>query len=80
MRTDINRFLDTFDRSPKTIFAYRNGLAQFVKAVGEDAELNTETYAKFLISLKYKSASTQRVYITAVLSSMPFVRLAIGSN
>ena len=72
MKTEINRFLDTLDRSPKTIFAYRNGLAQFVKAVGEDAELNTETYAKFLISLKNKSASTQRVYITAVLKFYAF--------
>src|SRR5215203_4705471 len=67
MKTKINCFLDTFDRSPKTIFAYRNGLAQFLKAVGENAELNTETYIKFLISLKDKSASTQRVYRTAVL-------------
>jgi integrase/recombinase XerC len=74
MRTEINRFLDTLDRSPKTIFAYRNGLAQFVKAVGEDAELNTETYAKFLISLKYKSASTQRVYVTAVLKFYAFCK------
>jgi site-specific recombinase XerD len=74
MRTDINRFLDTFDRSPKTIFAYRNGLAQFVKAVGEDAELNIDTYVKFLISLKNKSASTQSLYATAVLKFYTFCK------
>src|SRR5215212_7147150 len=74
MKTEINRFLDTFDRSPKTIFAYRNGLAQFVKAVGEDAELNTETYVRFLISLKDQSASTQRVYLTAVLKFYAFCK------
>ena len=74
MKTEINRFLDTFDRSPKTIFAYRNGLAQFVKAVGEDAELNTETYVNFLISLKNKSVSTQRLYATAVLKFYAFCK------
>lgn len=74
MKTEINRFLDTFDRSPRTVFAYRNGLAQFVKEVGEDAELNTETYVKFLISLKHKSASTQRVYRTAVLKFYAFCK------
>ena len=74
MKTEINDFLNTLDRSPRTIFAYRNGLAQFVKTVGEDAELNTETYAKFLISLKHKSASTQRVYITAVLKFYAFCK------
>lgn len=78
MKTEINRFLDTLDRSPNTIFAYGNGLAQFVKAVGEAAELNTETYAKFLISLKNKSASTQRVYITAVLKFYAFCKAGNG--
>ena len=74
MKTEINHFLDTLDRSPKTIFAYRNSLEQFVKAVGEDAELNTETYAKFLASLKHKSPSTQRVYTTAVLKFYAFCK------
>ena len=74
MKTEINRFLDTLDRSPKTIFAYRNGLAQFVKAVGEEAELNTETYVNFLISLKNKSVSTQRLYATAVLKFYAFCK------
>jgi len=74
MKTEINHFLDTFDRSPKTIFAYRNALVQFTKAVGEDAELNTETYVTFLISLKHKSPSTQRVYRTAVLEFYAFCK------
>jgi site-specific recombinase XerD len=74
MKTEINRFLDTLDRSPKTIFAYRNGLSQFVKTVGEDAQLSTETYVKFLISLKQKSPSTQRVYRTAVLKYYAFCK------
>ena len=67
MKTQINHFLDTLDRSPKTIFAYRNALEQFVKIVGENAELNTATYIKFLIALKRKTPSTQTVYTTAVL-------------
>jgi len=48
MKIDINHFLDNLNRSPKTIFTYRNALVQFVKVVGDDAELNTETYIKFL--------------------------------
>lgn len=74
MEKEINRFLDTFDRSPKTIFTYRNALAQFVKVVGVDAELNTETYVAFLLSLKHKSPSTQRVYRTAVLKLYAFCK------
>src|SRR6266498_4447991 len=75
MQKEINHFLDTLDRSSKTIFAYRNGLAQFVKVVGEAAELNTETYIKFLTSLKQKSPSTQRVYRTAVLKFYAFCKV-----
>ncbi|NCP16602.1 tyrosine-type recombinase/integrase [bacterium] len=74
MKTEINHFLETFDRSPKTIFAYRNALTQFVKIVGEDADLNTETYVKFLTLLKDKSPSTQRVYRTAVLKLYAFCK------
>ena len=74
MKTEINRFLDTLDRSPRTIFAYRNALEQFVKVAGEDAELNTETYVEFLTSLKNKSPSTQRVYTTAALKFYVFCK------
>jgi len=74
IKTEINHFLGTLDRSPKTILTYHNGLEQFVKVVGEDAELNTETYVKFLASLKHKSPSTQRVYTTAVLKFYAFCK------
>jgi len=74
MKKEINRFLDNPSWSPKTIFAYRNALEQFVKIVGEDAELNTTAYIEFLISLQNKSASTQRVYTTAVLKFYKFCK------
>src|SRR5215216_4483181 len=74
MIKEINLFLDTLDRSPKTIFAYRNALSQFVQVVGENVELNTETYIRFLVSLKQKSPSTQRVYRTAVLKFYAFCK------
>ena len=66
METRIKAFLDTLDRSPRTIFAYRNALQQFVGVVGKDAELNLSTYTQFLISIKSKSPATKRVYTTAV--------------
>src|SRR5690349_16843825 len=74
METEINRFLETLDRSPKTIFAYRHALSLFVRTVGKDAELSTDTYIKFLISLKQKSPSTQRVYRTAVRKFYAFCK------
>jgi len=74
MKTEIYRFLNTLQRSPQTIFAYGNALEQFVKAVGEDADLNIETYTKFLTSLENKSASTQRIYTTAVLKFYAFCK------
>ncbi|HLO27983.1 MAG TPA: tyrosine-type recombinase/integrase, partial [Anaerolineales bacterium] len=66
METKIKSFLETLDRSPRTIFAYRNALNQFVAVVSEEAELNLETYTKFLNSIKSKSPATKRVYTTAV--------------
>ena len=66
METKIKAFLETLDRSPRTIFAYRNALNQFVAFVGEDAELNLETYRTFLTTIKSKSPATKRVYTTAV--------------
>jgi len=74
IKTEIDNFLDSLDRSPKTIFAYRNALKQFLKVVGEDAELNTATYIRFLVSLQNKSPSTQRVYITALLKFYTFCK------
>lgn len=74
MNQEFDSFLDSLSLSPKSIIAYRNALEQFLKAVGEDAELNTETYVDFLISLKDKSPSTQRVYTTAVLKFYRFCK------
>jgi site-specific recombinase XerD len=66
MKPKIKAFLDTLDRSPRTIFAYQNALNQFVAVAGVDAELNLATYTKFLTSIKSKSPATKRVYTTAV--------------
>jgi site-specific recombinase XerD len=66
MESKIKAFLDTLDRSPRTIFAYRNALNQFISVAGEDAELNLATYIKFLNSIKSKAPATKRVYTTAV--------------
>jgi integrase/recombinase XerC len=66
MHTKIKSFLDTLDRSPRTIFAYQNALNQFVLVVGEDAQLNLASYIEFLNSIKSKSPATKRVYTTAV--------------
>jgi site-specific recombinase XerD len=74
MDKEINHFLDTLDRSPKTIFTYRHALSQFVETVGKDAQLNTDTYIKFLVSLRQKSPSTQRVYRTAVRNFYAFCK------
>src|SRR5688500_31010 len=74
MKTQINDFLDTLDRSPKTIFAYRNALEQFIKAVGEDAEMNIESYTAFLKAIKSKSPSTKGIYTTAVRQLYAFCK------
>ncbi len=74
LKTEIKRFLDTLDRSPRTVFTYSNALEQFVNAVGEDVVLNTETYTSFLSTLKSKSPSTQRVYTTAVRKFYAFCK------
>jgi integrase/recombinase XerC len=66
MESKIKSFLETLDRSPRTIFAYQNALKQFAVVVGEDAELNLATYTKFLTSIKSKAPATKRVYTTAV--------------
>ena len=66
METKIKTFLETLDRSPRTVFAYGNALNQFVLVVGKDANLDLTTYTKFLNSIKSKSPATKRVYTTAV--------------
>ena len=74
MKAEINHFLNTLDRSPKTIFAYRNALEQFIKVVGEDAEMNIESYTAFLKAIKLKSPSTKGIYTTAVRQLYAFCK------
>jgi site-specific recombinase XerD len=66
LNAKIKRFLDTFDRSPRTIRTYKYALEYFVYVVGEDAELNIENYTAFLASLKSKSPATKGVFGSAV--------------
>lgn len=74
MRDHIEHFLSTLQRSPRTIATYRNALEQFLNIVGEDAELNTETYIRFLKAIQEKSPATQLVYRTAVKRFYTFLR------
>ena len=67
-------FLSTLQRSPRTVAAYRNALNQFVKIVGEESELNVETYINFLRALQSKSPATQLIYRTAVLKFYAFCK------
>ncbi len=74
MRDQIEHFLSTLQRSPRTIATYRNALEQFIQIVGEQAELNTETYIRFLKAIQDKSPATQLVYRTAVKRFYAFAR------
>jgi integrase/recombinase XerC len=75
IKTTIDHFLNSLDRSPKTVFTYPNALEGYAKVVGEDAELNTDPFIKFLIALNDKSPATQRVYTTAVLKFYVFCKV-----
>jgi len=75
MKTEINHFLDTLDRSPKTIRAYRYGLSRFVSIVGDDAELDTETYEIFLKAITKFAPSTKQIWRSAVLGLYSFCKL-----
>ncbi|PWB69592.1 MAG: hypothetical protein C3F07_18900 [Anaerolineales bacterium] len=74
MKTKINAFLETLDRSPRTIIAYRNALTQFMNTVGVDAELDIANYTRFLTAIKSRSPSTKRVYTTAVRKFYAFCK------
>lgn len=74
MKAQISRFLDTLDRSPNTIKAYRSALVQFARVCGLSPTLDTETYIEFLVTLKNLSPSTQRLYRTAVLKFYHFCK------
>jgi len=74
MQSKIDDFLSTLNRSKKTIAAYSYALRRFVSVVGLDAELNAETYVKFLKSIKDLSPSTNRIWRTAVLKFYAFCK------
>jgi integrase/recombinase XerC len=74
LKTEIKRFLETLDRSPRTISTYENALKQFVYVVGEDAELTPENYAAFLTAFKSASPSTKNTYGSAVRTFYAFCK------
>lgn len=72
MQTEIDHFLDTLDRSPKTVRAYRYGLQRFMEIVGASAPLNTQTYETFLKAIMKFSPSTKQIWRSAVLGLYSF--------
>jgi site-specific recombinase XerD len=74
MKEKIEDFLSTLKRQKTTIASYQYALRRFVEVVGVDAELNTETYIKFLTSIKELSPSTSRIWRTAVLKFYQFCK------
>jgi Site-specific recombinase XerD len=74
MQSAIDHFLDTLDRSPKTIRAYRYGLRRFVEIVGESAPLDIDTYEKFLKAIIKFSPSTKQIWRSAVLGLYSFCK------
>jgi integrase/recombinase XerC len=74
LKTEIKRFLDTLDRSPRTISTYENALKQFMYVVGEDVELTPENYSKFLTAFKSASPSTKNTYGSAVRKFYKFCK------
>ena len=62
----VEAYLTTLGRSKLTVATYRSALRDFVFVSGENAELNKDTYIKFLKSLKRHSPATQRVKKAAV--------------
>lgn len=74
LKIEIKRFLDTFDRSPRTITTYENALNQFVYVVGENAELTPENYSAFLTAFKSASPSTKNTYGSVVRNFYKFCR------
>ena len=74
LKTEIKRFLDTLDRSPRTISTYENALKQFVYVVGEDADLTPENYSAFLTMFKSASPSTKNTYGSAVRKFYKFCK------
>jgi integrase/recombinase XerC len=74
VKEKIDDFLSTLNRQKTTISSYQYALRRFVEVVGVDAELDTETYIKFLTAIKDLSPSTSRVWRTAVLKFYQFCK------
>lgn len=74
LREEVSRFLDSSGKRDKTKKTYRYSLKRFVDTVGDDAELNTETYIKFLKAIRKLSPSSQQVYRTSVLKLYAFCK------
>ena len=74
LKTEIKRFLDTLDRSSRTISTYENALKQFMYVVGEDADLTPENYSAFLTAFKSASPSTKNTYGSAVRKFYKFCK------
>lgn len=76
IKTEVKRFLDTLNRSPRTVKTYQNALEQFLRVTSEEDEsLTLETYKEFLDVIKSTSPSTQRVYTTAVRKFYAFCKV-----
>ncbi len=71
---NIQSFLSSLNRSPRTIRAYGYALLRFEAIVGADAELTEDTYTKFLKAIKNFSPSTQQQWTTAVRTFYRFHR------
>jgi len=69
-QAQINHFLTTLNRSPKTVRSYKNAISQFTIITG--GELTMENYRKFLHALHDHSPATQRQYRTAVRNLYAF--------
>jgi integrase/recombinase XerC len=68
-------FLDTFNRSPRTLNSYRNAMNQFESIVGKNTHLSEEAYKRFLIGITHLSPATQLQYRTAILSYFTFCKV-----
>lgn len=65
MNPQAEKYLETLDRSTRTVKTYRWALNYYFNLVGE--ELNEEAYERFLIAIRNLSLSTRYVLKTAVM-------------
>lgn len=74
----VTDYLQSMNRSPRTVHTYACALRQFERFAGARAALTPETYEAFLAGMKRArlSPTTQGVYRTAVLGYYAFCRAA----